>query len=394
MADFRQSPESFDAESRLPSLNGNGRGESSITAGKQSFLDQPVHHWLGSFDQAARDGVEDRESFLAILRFSRGDGNAVFGRREGAAARLRLLKSWSDRIGDPSLSALVDRWLRRDGPATPLPFPSQARTPGPLVVMRSDWGPRAELMAIDHRRPGDETSLEVASSGLTWLGPSWTSVDSARRASPAVATVWSSSVYADHCEWDYRIGTTRVTRSISLLRGKSLALLGQHEEGPGDSIAMSLGLGEGVEARFVEGSRAVRLSAGRGRPTARLVPLGLPSHDRPTELGSIAIEEGRIEIRQQCAGMRRRWLAVLVGWGKPPESWRPLTVAERSKGCRGDVAVAARVAWGPRSDGLVVYRSLGKPALRSFLGHQTSARYLVGSFDRSGEVRPILKVGP
>jgi hypothetical protein len=50
------------------------------------------------------------------------------------------------------------------------------------------------------------------------------------------------------------------------------------------------------------------------------------------------------------------------------------------------------VAWGPGSEGLVVYRSLAPPALRNFLGHQTGARFLVGSFTKSGDVRPILKL--
>ena len=96
-------------------------------------------------------------------------------------------------------------------------------------------------------------------------------------------------------------------------------------------------------------------------------------------------------IRQVVEG-RRRWLPTLICWGKAPTTWRPATVAYRSKASRADEAIAARVAWGPFDDGLVVYRSLGPPALRSFLGYQAGARFLVGAFTRSGDVRPILKV--
>ena len=55
------------------------------------------------------------------------------------------------------------------------------------------------------------------------------------------------------------------------------------------------------------------------------------------------------------------------------------------------MAFAARIRWG-RDVTLVVYRSLARPALRSFLGHQTHARFLVGLFNREGVVEPIVKI--
>ena len=72
-------------------------------------------------------------------------------------------------------------------------------------------------------------------------------------------------------------------------------------------------------------------------------------------------------------------------------TWTTLTVAERSRPCAPGVAFAARVAWG-RGEQLVIYRSLARPALRSFLGHQTTARFLIGEFTRGGEVVPLLKI--
>ena len=47
---------------------------------------------------------------------------------------------------------------------------------------------------------------------------------------------------------------------------------------------------------------------------------------------------------------------------------------------------------GSGDEGLLIYRSLAPPALRSVLGHQTSARFLVGLFTREGDVVPIIKV--
>jgi hypothetical protein len=170
-----------------------------------------------------------------------------------------------------------------------------------------------------------------------------------------------------------------------------MALLGQQSEGGDSDPEMRIGLGEGVRASPIQGTCAVQLSVGPGKPTARLIPLGLPCHDRPTECGSIAVEADSVVIRQ-VASARRNWLPVLLTWDKPPTSWRPLTIASRSKEVNPDQAVAFRVAWGVRDPSLVLYRSLGPATLRSFLGHQTNARFLIGTFTRSGEVATILKV--
>ena len=125
---------------------------------------------------------------------------------------------------------------------------------------------------------------------------------------------------------------------------------------------------------------------------ARVIPIGLPSVPFPTDKGSIAIEGRQVVIRQSSPG-RRRWLPILVCWDRGPASWRMLTVGAKSKACPADLAIAAKVAWAS-GQGLVIYRSLGPPDLRTFLGHQTRARFFVGSYDASGDVRPILKVDP
>ena len=170
-----------------------------------------------------------------------------------------------------------------------------------------------------------------------------------------------------------------------------MVLLGQQEDGGEAPSEVRLAFPDGIAASLVPGSRSVLLSSGRNKAAARLIPLGLPAHDRSTDAGSIAVEGREVVVRQAGEG-RRRWIPLLICWGKSPTTWRTLTVSHRSRACREDVAVAARVAWGPSEEGLVVYRSLGPTAPRSFLGHQTGVRFLVGAFTRSGDVRPFLKV--
>jgi hypothetical protein len=71
--------------------------------------------------------------------------------------------------------------------------------------------------------------------------------------------------------------------------------------------------------------------------------------------------------------------------------WRVLSVSEKSRNVAADRAFAARVSWG-QDETFVIYYSLASPAPRAFLGHQTSARFLVGRFTKDGVVEPILKV--
>jgi hypothetical protein len=66
-------------------------------------------------------------------------------------------------------------------------------------------------------------------------------------------------------------------------------------------------------------------------------------------------------------------------------------VSQNSKACAPETAFAARISWG-RNETLLIYRSLAKPALRSFLGHQTRARFLIGLFSSEGEVEPLVKI--
>jgi hypothetical protein len=360
------------------------------------WAERPVAEWLDLEASVDSSGTIDPDRLRAILRFSRPDGSPVFGPRGRSLERLKAMEAWSIRVGDPSLATVLGWWLPRrsagsSGFPAPPPLPSDARPDCPLAVLRPDWTPRGDLLAVDHREPGLRSFIEVSSRGQTWLGPTWESPASEGKVGRPRPTHWSSGAYADCLEWSFPVGRGRTTRVAILLRGRGLAILGQQDDGVGPVSEIRLALPDGIEATRADGSRSLVLSAGRGKPTARVIPMGLPTSDYPTDRGSIAVEGREVIVRQAGEG-RRRWVPLLIAWGKPPTLWRPLTVASKSKACRPDVASAVRVAWGPGTEGLVVYRSLASSALRNFLGHQTGARFLVGSFSRSGDVRPILKL--
>jgi hypothetical protein len=129
-----------------------------------------------------------------------------------------------------------------------------------------------------------------------------------------------------------------------------------------------------------------------------VLPISLPALLYETDKGRFRASDGekgrRLSLRLASHG-RRCWLPLLVSWDpvrhRKRLSWRVLTVVENSKVCPADVAVAVRVSWG-RAETYVIYRSLARPAPRSFLGFQTKAKLFLGQFDPDGLVKPLVSV--
>ena len=375
----------------------------------------PVADWLGrppGFPAATgADDPEDPEEsggaaeagqaawLRAVFRFSRADGSAMFGPRGRSPGRLLALGHAARAAGDARLASVLDRWRparRARGEAdegwAPPPLASAGWLDRPLAVLRPDWTLRGDCVAVDHREPGGRSLVEVAGRGVTWLGPGWTSPGLIDPIAPARATYWATGAHADAYEWSFRAGWVEVTRTAALIRGGHLAVLMQTEVGAGPGVGEARwALPDGVEARPDPTLRALVLTAGAGRPTARLVPLGLPESPYKTERGELVVEGREVVLRQRTEGPNR-CLALLVAWRlQPPRGWRALTVAENSAACPPGTAFAARVGWGARKNGLIVYKSLGPAALRSVLGHQTRARLVVGAFAPPGDVHPWVK---
>jgi hypothetical protein len=262
------------------------------------------------------------------------------------------------------------------------------------MVLRAGWLNTGDLIAIDHRVPSDRSAFELFALGRPWLGPTWTSGTLEGPVAPARMTRWVSNGAVDLTEWSMRAGTTRVVRSAVLLKGRHIGLLAEQVEGASGEAISRLAMPERVEASAIAENRGLKLTAMPTRASVRVYPLGLPCRSYPTERGAFQPEGRELVLRQQGLH-RRQWLPLLLTWeplrDRKKATWRSLTVAERGKVCGPDTAFAARFTWG-RDETLVVYRSLAKPALRSFLGHQTRSRFLVGLFDREGRISPILNL--
>ena len=349
--------------------------------------------WLGAIDARLEPFVR------AALRFSRPDGSAVFGPRGAPPGRRETIRARVARLSDPGLETVANWWFplaeplprNRKRPAPP-PLPAVADDPRPLAMLRADWTRRGDWLAFDQREEG--CRVELAGGGSRWLGPRWASPP---EAGPARLVRWTTGPEADVAEWSFRAGPLRVTRTAVLLRGRRMALLAEEcvaadRVGP---CALELELAPGVSARSTLPGRAWRLE-GRSRAAAEVIPLGLAaSAGPPMGSASFRAEASRLHLQGLPNG-RRVWLPLVFSWD-PARSrrgafWRTLTVTQKTRPCGPDVAFAARVAWSPRRDSLLVYRSLASPALRCFLGHSTSARFLVAIFTSEGDVKPLVSV--
>jgi hypothetical protein len=332
----------------------------------------------------------------ALLRFSRPDGSTSFGPQEGATHGSAVLQFWADRLADTRLKRVVDDWFGghtgNGKPRGSPPLPAFACGDRPLAVLRENWSRAGDWLSIDHRTPEPHSLVELAGLGNVWLGPEWDSglKDPLRRRPRP--TRWKTGPNADLAEWTFETPRGRVSRSAVLLRGRQLALLADEVRSNQPEAAMRIAIAPGVDAQTPADSRALRLSAGRAR--AQILPLALPALPYPTDRGSLEVRDGFLFVRQQNPG-KRCWIPLLVSWNpernRKPVRWRMLTVTDRSKILDPHIAFAVRVWWGRES--LVIYRSLARPVRRAFLGHLTSASFLVGLFTKKGEVKPLITTG-
>jgi hypothetical protein len=368
----------------------------------------PVAEWwplLERIRDLAPDGDDESfdpiaarlEGFVhAAVRFSRPDGSAVFSDEHRPPGRGRLLADLAERLDDPRVETVARWWFpklfgpRRGSFAPILPAFSASEPTGPLAMLRADWLARGDFLAIDQRTRPTSGLLELVGGGTRWLGPSWERGEEAGRSRMAF---WSSTPSADCAEWTFRRGTSRVTRFVVFLRCRKLALISEQVDGGESLRTLRVQAAPAVEATTPKGRREIRLTAGRS--SCAVLPLGLPEGSFPTVHGSFRVAGGELVLTQHV-DTRRSWLPLLVNWdasrNRLPVQWRRLTVSENGKVCNHGTAAAFRVWWGSQKESLLIYRSLGPPALRAFLGHQTRSRIVIGRFDHEGNVEPFLKV--
>jgi len=355
---------------------------------------RPASAWWSIFSEdptkVAMSTHAERAGFralaLAAARFTRPDGSMVFGPSGACPDRVEAINGLAEVLGEPGLATLAWWWSGRprggSASASP-PLPAFGHSCRPLALLRENWADDGDLLAVDARDP-TRTGVELMIGGRALLGPEWPGPAGAWRLDS-----WTTTFSADCVEWSSGTGANRVARVLVLLRGRGIAIVAEEKRGT-TSAEMQVGLWPGVVARPITGSRAQIFKPSGGGRGVGVIPLSL------AEGGAGSLVAGDSAVTLTVTPVDGRcWLPLLFSWhesrSRRSPRWRPLTVSEDSKICSRDVAFAARVTWGP-GDTLVIYRSLAKPARRSFLGYQTTARFLVGTFSEAGDLRPLLSL--
>jgi hypothetical protein len=349
-------------------------------------------------------GLDSRilELVRSLLRFSRPDGSLAIasGGPDLLNRRRSILSTCASAFPGSSEARVIGWWLRRpDSAPVPPPLPACSSDRGPLAMLRASWQKGGDMLAVDHRRPGFATRFELVGRGSHWLGPDWTLAGRSGAASKPRTVAWLTSSVVDLVEWGFRSEGVRFTRTALLFRGRRLALLAEQVDGRSamsEPMVSTYSLPPGISAEPIADSRGLRLRGSAKGRNAHVMPLGLPSLPYETDRGQFLATAGggSLSLKQLPRG-RRWWMPLLVSWdglrNRKRLTWRSLTVSEDAKICPPDLAFAVRVSWG-RDETYVIYRSLGPPALRAFLGHQTRARFLIGQFTEEGTVEPLVSV--
>ena len=335
----------------------------------------------------------------SVLRYSRPDGSPAtdFESSNGKATRVVV---HGHRCAQKGLANLPRRGRStpgNNGDSRDDERPAWEGCPRVLAALGSDRQSGGDFMVIDHRAIGFSCRFELFGAGRSWLGPTW-AVDGA-----AVATSipkpgpWLSGPAAELAEWSYSSGDIRITQSAALLKTRRLALLAVAIDArralPADSV-VRVALPPSVVASTAKDHRGVTLSDSGKAGSAQVLPIALPSLAYATDRGALNTHSDAIVLKQATVG-RRCWLPLVISWdprrNRRNVHWRVLTVSEKSRIVGPDRAFAARLSWG-RAESYVIYRSLGPPVSRSFLGYQTTARFLVGLFTPDGTVTPIIEL--
>jgi hypothetical protein len=221
-----------------------------------------------------------------------------------------------------------------------------------------------------------------------WFGDAWLSPPG----SSPVQLLWTkSSAEILSAEWCVSIGQTRVIRTVTVLRRFKMALVAEQVEQGQGKWTMSFPLPAESVARKIHEKRSFLVELQGGLGFGQILPLSLPCPDDVACPDVFEVRSGQLFLTRTLPGPAC-WSPILIAWGKPratsPATWTPLTVTEQARECPGTRAFAVRASWG--KDQFVIYRSLAEPTLRAFLGHQTSAKFLVGQFTPTGDVKPLV----
>lgn len=267
-----------------------------------------------------------------------------------------------------------------------------------LACLRSDWSTAASTLVVAHHREMPQIDLTVRGKPL--LDGYW-QIHLTLDGAPLTfqdewsCVCWHSDRDANYLELQMTFPDgLQIDRQLLLSRRDDFLLLADAISHAGPrrmEYRSTLPLVEAVDIQSETETRECRLDAGS---VIRAFPLALPQDRVLSTPGGFGPYDGGLILRQVAAG-EGLYAPLLLDWNarhKNQEAeWRMLTVAETSEIVSPKAASGHRLRIG--DDQLLVYRSLKTTdESRTVLGHHTRHETVVGRFQRTGAVEPILLV--
>lgn len=316
-------------------------------------------------------------------------------------SRLRVNGAPHSEGARPHVNGVVPARKRKTRAATDriTLLPSFHSEPTREVLMQTATGRRADRLTVAYN--SSEVDLELSARGETLLSGAVESElvidgESLVARGDWQAAAWYSDADCDYLELQLFLPqSVRIDRQLLLARHDHFALLADAVIAPQAKriqYCVRLPVAEGQELNFDSPTRECRLSA--ERQATRVFPLGLPQSRTLGSSGSFLHYEDRLELRHAAAGAAL-YAPVLLDWHprrqRVAADWRSLTVSENCQAVGSDRAAGCRLRMGKFQ--LLIYRSLAPTdEARAVLGHHTRYETVVGMFDSSGDVDPLVMV--
>lgn len=362
-----------------------------------------VSLWNGDQQILLRETIEHATPLCRLDgRLAMGNGLAIdaYPLLSAAAALLGLSKEHpAGNFLQDIARAGAGKTVKARPAMTEADVPSTQSDWARFALLRTDWSPQADTLAITHHQQFPQ--LDVAALGQPLLHGDWPLQLQIGDSLFELADEWSCVCWVSDADVDYLElqmegpGNLRVERMVLLSRRDHFLLLADSIAGaPAEKITLRshFPLAAGVTAQADTATREIRLQAGRQK--VRAFPLGLACERVQSTPNTFAVADDQLLLEQVAAGTGLvapvvfQWSPELV---KKEAVWRTLTVSEAGKVAPSGSAAGFRLRIGDSQ--WLVYRSLRKPKdARTVLGHHSWNETVIGRFDKNGDLDPMLMV--
>ena len=267
------------------------------------------------------------------------------------------------------------------------------------VLLQSSPGRHADRITVAYHT--HDVEFDLCARGKTLLAGTFEG-DLAINGVPLVcrgdwqSVCWHADDDCDYLELRLALNeTVWIDRQILLSRRDHFALLADAVVAGGANridYRISLPVADGVRAGFNARTREGRIALAGS--VARVFPLALPQERVQSAAGTFREENGRLEVTSAGAGWGL-YAPLFLDWHPRRRTaaadWRSLTVTELGKVISPDGAAGQRLRLGRQQ--WLIYKTLNTPEdARAVLGHHTHYESIIGAFDSTGAVDPIVMV--